>query len=110
MTKQGYRLITRNGKTIYEHRAIVEDMLGRPLAPDEQVHHRNGDKLDNRSQNLELWVSSHPSGQRVADLIIFAEEILTRYESEANNPALQQTNVEEGRRGKPRRPSGRDLG
>lgn len=56
--------------------------LARPLRSDEHVHHKNGNRLDNRLENLELWVHYQPSGQRVSDLVVWAREILARYGAE----------------------------
>lgn len=57
----------------------MEQVLGRPLLSTENVHHINGVRHDNRRENLELWVTSQPRGQRVPDLLAWAHEIIERY-------------------------------
>lgn len=71
------------GKYRFQHVVVMEETLGRPLEAGENVHHKNGNRSDNRPENLELWVTAQPSGQRPEDLVAYAKEILERYSPES---------------------------
>lgn len=60
--------MVRRGGRIWEHILVMEAHIGRHLVKGETVHHKNGIRSDNRIDNLELWASPQPSGQRVMDL------------------------------------------
>lgn len=87
--KDGYKNVylpshpnsTKTGM-ILEHVVVMSDMIGRPLVKGENVHHKNGQRADNRPSNLELWNTTQPKGQRVEDKVDYALEILALYAPE----------------------------
>ncbi len=85
INNQGYKIFSRKHPNssvrgqILEHVLIMSEFLKRPLRKGETVHHKNGIRDDNCLENLELWSSSHPPGQRVEDKIAWAIEFLKSY-------------------------------
>ena len=78
--RDGYVQVKVDGRLVLEHRQVMEQQLGRPLFAHENVHHLNGVRDDNRIENLELWSTSQPAGQRVRDKLEWWSWFLSQYE------------------------------
>ena len=61
-----------------QHRVVWEEVNGL-LLPDQNIHHKNGVRHDNRLENLELWDVRQPRGQRPEDKLAYAREMFERY-------------------------------
>lgn len=94
ITETGYRKVKVDEVYVYEHRHVMEQMLGRKLLRGENVHHVDGDKLNNDPDNLERWMIQQPSGQRVSDLIDAAIKLLRDNSEEAALHGVRLVNLE----------------
>lgn len=75
----GYKRITVGGQRIFEHRYIMEVHLGRKIGKKEVVHHINGDKTDNRIDNLEVCTQSEHVNEHRSILLSSRKPIEKKY-------------------------------
>ena len=78
---------------IYEHRAVMEEYLGRMLQPWETIHHINEIKVDNRVENLFLCtVPEHSAIHREGKRPNEAHRAKMREVAREHKPHLKKRN------------------
>ena len=81
----GYVQEKQGGKWSMQHRIVMERAIGRKIRESERVHHKNGNRQDNRPENLELWTGvgtskKDPPGVRLVDKMLDMIDSLTMEE------------------------------
>jgi hypothetical protein len=101
LTKQGYRVIRvfEDGRWRQKrmNRYVMEQHLGRRLLPEEVVHHKDGDPLNNEISNLEIlnWgehAQEHHIGKQRADAAKLTIKMFAQFRHE--NLRLRKNNAE----------------
>ena len=75
VTEMSYHLLCpwcSKGETL---RVVAEQLLGRPLRPGEVVHHIDGNKRNNRSENLRVFSSQAEHAKFHAEFNWFINEL-----------------------------------
>jgi hypothetical protein len=67
------------GRSVLEHRYVMEQAMGRELSDLETVHHMNGRRDDNRLDNLQLRSGNHGPGGDVSAMVKWAHDFIALY-------------------------------
>jgi len=70
---------------VFEHRLVMEKYLGRYLKPNEFIHHKNGDRKDNKIENLQIITASEHARYHFKELAkIRKRDVNGRFISDAH--------------------------
>lgn len=72
--KEGYVMLCLEHGWVAQHRHVMEQFIGRPLHSTELVHHINGNRQDNRIENLQLVTKSEHGKIHVIDGRLWTKE------------------------------------
>lgn len=93
LNSRGYIEGQIGGRRVKQHRYVAEQMLGRPLLPEEDVHHKNGNKTDNRPENLEVLLHGEHSAEHNISRIYRRGYKLTLSTAERNARSARMKNM-----------------